>query len=180
MSSSRLGILAAALLVVGTLACRKAAPVRSRSAPDGPGEAPPTQTIVLFFADGEGRLQRESREVPELPQAEPARIRIVLEELLLGSRQGLLAPFPWGVGVKTVFVDNRGTAYVDLEPAPPPGVVTGTNAEVTLAYATVNTVVANTHGIVRVQLLFSGKEVETFGHLDLSHPLVPQAALVAP
>lgn len=135
---------------------------------------------MLFFVDAEGRLQRESREVPALPSTEPSRISLVLEELFSGSRQGLSSAFPWPVSVRTVFVDKRGTAFVDLAPAPPPEAVAGTDMEAALVYATVDTVVANCHGIERVQLLFDGKQVDTLGHLDLSHPLVPQTGLVAP
>ena len=47
-------------------------------------------------------------------------------------------------------------------------------------YAVVNTVVANGGGISRVQLLFGGREVATFGNVDLSRPLPPSLDIVAP
>jgi hypothetical protein len=176
-----LAVLAATSLVVwGAAACRRPAPQSVQPATGLQEPAPPPESIVLFFVDAESRLQRESREVPALPSTEQARIRLVLEELLSGSRQGLSSAFPWPVTVRTVFVDKRGTAYVDLAPAPPPEAVAGTDTEAALVYATVNTVVANSHGIARVQLLFDGKQVDTLGHLDLSRPLVPQTGLVAP
>ena len=180
MTSRGLVVLAAAVLVVGSVACRKPAPARTAPSTGVQEPVPPTASIVLFFVDAQGRLQRENREVPELPSSVQARVRLILEELLLGSRQGLASPFPWQVGVRTIFVDQQGTAFVDLTPAPPPDAVAGTDAEAALAYATVDTVVANCHGIERVQLLFDGREVETFGHLDLSRPLKPQTGLVAP
>ena len=49
-----------------------------------------------------------------------------------------------------------------------------------LTYATVDTVAANCPGILRVQLLFGGREVSTFGHLDLSQPVAPAVDVVAP
>jgi hypothetical protein len=169
-------VLAASGLTVG--GCRKAPAPATPAAPVAEPAAPP-ESIVLFFVSAEGDLQRESREVPELPTAPQARIRLVLEELLLGSKQGLTSPFPWPAAVRTVFVDAQGTAYVDLTPAPPADAVMGSNAETTMAYATVNSVVANCHGIQRVQILFDGREVDTLGHLDLSRPLLPQTGMVA-
>ena len=181
MTGSRVP-LAACGLVLAVLAlaapgCRKAPTPVAPTRPVAEQAAPP-MSIVLFFVDADGSLQRETREVPELPISPQARIRLVLDELLLGSKQGLASPFSWAASVRTVFVDGRGTAYVDITPAPPPGTVVGSNAEATLAYATVDSVVANCQGIRRVQILFDGREVDTFGHLDLSRPLEPQTGLV--
>lgn len=172
--------LVATALVLAGVACRKPTSPAEDPTAQTQEPTPPPERVVLFFVDAEGRLQRETRQVPELPAGEQARIRLILDELILGSRQGLTSPFPWPTSVKTVFVGSHGTAFVDLTPAPPPGSVMGTNMEAALVYALVSTVVANCHGIERVQLLFDGREVETLGHLDLSHPLQPQTGLVAP
>ena len=56
----------------------------------------------------------------------------------------------------------------------------GTDGEVALAYATVNSVIANCPGVRRVQVLLGGRQVTTLGHLDLSRPLSPNLNLVAP
>ena len=177
----------AVALLAGALTCGLlvAAGCRARQVPSPTIEQPVagsssgTVPIVLFFVAEDGRLQRESREIAELPPAPAARVRLVLDELLAGSRAGLASPVPWAVSVQTVFVDRAGTAFVDLS-APPTPVIAGTSAELVFVYAVVNSVVANGGGISRVQLLFGGKEVTTFGNVDLSRPLPPSLDLVAP
>jgi len=157
---------------------RAAAPAPETSGGTAAPTAPPAQ-IVLFYPGDDTLLHRERREVPELPGAVPPRIKLVLDELLAGSQEGWPAAFPWTATVEAVFVDRAGNAFVDYS-APPAGAVAGTATEVALAYATVNTVVANCPGIQRVQLLFGGYEVSTLGHLDLSRPLEPRPEFIAP
>ncbi len=177
--------LLAAVLVLAALAAvvllaRRAPrpPVQPASAATAAPTAVPAQ-IVLFFPGDDDLLHRETREVPALPAAPASRVRLVVEELVTGSHTGLAPAFPWTATVETVFVDHGGDAFVDFSP-PPADAVEGTATEMAMAYATANTVAANCPGIARVQLLFGGRQVETFGHLDLSKPLRPQPALVAP
>lgn len=183
MSHRRAGALLAGALTccgwMGATACRP------RQAPPPSVDKPVvassigTVPIVLFFVAEDGRLQRESREVPELPPVPAARARLVLDELLAGSHTGLASPVPWAVTVQTVFVDRAGTAFVDFS-TPPQPTITGTSAELAFVYAVVNSVVANGGGISRVQLLFGGREVATFGNVDLSRPLPPGLDTVVP
>lgn len=131
-------------------------------------------TVVLYFVGEDGRLRREAREVPEVPASTPALVRLVLDELLTGSREGLTSPFPWATNIQAVLVDSAGTAFVDLSP-PPADAPEGSSVEVTLVYAVVNSITANCRGIERVQILFGGREIETLGHIDLSRPLTASA-----
>ncbi len=171
-----LGVLA----VVVLLSLRHKAPVPV-AAPEAatPAPTPVPAALVLFFPGDDAMLHREAREVPELPAAIPARIKLVMEELVAGSRQGFAPGVPWGATVQAVFVDRDGNAWVDLTP-PPADAVSGTDGEIDLAYAAVNSIAANCPGVRRVQLLFGGQQVATFGHLDLSRPLAPAPELVAP
>ncbi len=141
--------------------------------------APVTTKVYLFFPGDDTLLHREIRDVPELPAATTTRIRSVLEELLAGSQSGLAPAFPWAATIDAVFVDRDGNAYVDLSP-PPEELVQGSDAELMLVYAVVNSVVANCVGVQHVQLLFGGHEVKTLGHVDLSRPLEARPQLVAP
>jgi hypothetical protein len=136
-------------------------------------------TVTLFFPGEGGLLEREAREVADLPEAGPARIRAIVGELLAGSQNGRAPLLPWTATLHAAFVDNSGSAFVDLS-APPKGVVEGTTTEAALVYGIVHSVVANCPGVERVQLLFDGSEVTTLGHLDLSRPLPPRFELVAP
>lgn len=169
-----------AALVAVVLLSRRGAETPSTETPSAtPLPTPAPVHLVLFFPAADRLLHREEREVPELPSTLTSRVRVVMEELLSGSRFGYANPFPWPATVDAVFVDREGNAYVDLSP-PPAGAVEGTATEVALAYAAVSTVIANCPEVVRVQLIFGGREVHTLGHLDLSRPLAPAVELVAP
>jgi len=177
--------LLAVLLVAAGVAAVVLVARRGTVQPSQPGEAPPpTPTpvpgkLVLFFPGDDTFLHRERRDVPELPTTTPARIRLVVEELLAGSREGFASPFSWAATVQAVFVDSRGNAFIDLS-APPADSVSGSAAEEALIWAAVNSVVANCAAVDRVQLLFGGKELSTLGHIDLARPLAPRPELVAP
>ena len=166
--------------VVPLGACRRPPVAAAPAAPAAALQATPLPgRLVLFFPGDDALLHREAREVPELPAGALPRMRLVMEELLAGSREGLPPAFPWPGSVQAVFLDRAGNAYVDLSP-PPSDSPAGTEIETTIAYATVNSLVANCPGVQRVQLLFGGKEIATLGHLDLSRPLAPNLELVAP
>ncbi|MDD5564849.1 MAG: GerMN domain-containing protein, partial [Thermoanaerobaculaceae bacterium] len=162
----------AALVVLGVLAAvvllgrRHRAPAPPPAAEEAtPAPTPVPAALVLFFPGDDAMLHREAREVPELPAGVPARIKLVMEELVAGSHQGFAPAVPWGATVQAVFLDRDGNAWVDLTP-PPADVVAGTDGELDLAYAAVNSIAANCPGVRRVQLLFGGQQVATFGHLD--------------
>jgi len=136
-------------------------------------------SVTLFFPGESGLLERETREVADLAAPGPARVRMILAELIVGSQEGRAAALPWPVTVHAAFVDRAGNAYLDLS-APPADLIEGTAGEAAVVYAVVQSVVANCPGVERVQLLFDGSEVTTLGHLDLSRPLAPRPELVAP
>jgi hypothetical protein len=167
------------LTVVVFLARRHQPRSQAATAPVTAAATPIPGHLVLFFPGNDTLLHRETREVPELPTGVGARVRLVVEELVAGSREGYAPAFPWAAAVQAVFVDREGNAYVDLTP-PPADAIAGTDAELALAYATTNSVVANCPGVERLQLLFGGQQVATLGHLDFSRPLAPKLDLVAP
>jgi len=176
-------VIAAVLAAVVLLSVRHKHPAPAAPAPSAAAQpivpTPVPGKLVLFFPGDDALLHREAREVPELPAGALPRIRLVMEELLAGSREGFSPAFPWPGSVQAVFLDRDGNAYVDLS-SPPPDSPSGSDIEVVIAYATANSLVANCPGVRRVQVLFGGHEVATLGHLDLSKPLAPNLELVAP
>jgi hypothetical protein len=179
---SALRVLAAGAALAGLVALAGGCRGRQVAPPRVAAVATPTPEpveLVMFYPGDDDFLHRERREIPELPASGPSRVKAVVEELLSGSRDGYAPAFPWPATVETAFVDGTGNAYVDFS-APPSDAVEGTSTELAMAYATVHTVVANCPGVARVQLLFGGHQVSTFGHLDLSRPLAPRPELVAP
>jgi hypothetical protein len=168
-----------AVFVAVVLLSRHHPPPTAPVAGATPVPTPVPGILVLFFPADDTLLHREARQVPEVPAAVGARIRLVVEELVSGSRQGFAPAVPWAATVQAVFVDRDGNAYVDLS-SPPEGAVRGTDGELDFAFATVNSVVTNCPSVRRVQLLLGGREVPTLGHLDLSRPLAPDLEIVAP
>lgn len=165
----------AAVLMLGGPAERPAEVVPLRELPT-PTPAPEQRVILLFLGD-DGLLHPELRSVP-LPAELPARVRVVLDQLLAGPEGKLASPIPYQAGVGPVFVDDHGTAFVDLTAPPTP--LEGSHIELMLAYAVVDSVLLNCPELRAVQLLFDGHEVATLtGHLDLSRPLVLNKRFIA-
>jgi hypothetical protein len=136
------------------------------------------QRLVLLFPGGDGLLHPELR-TTAVPGDPAGRTRVVVTELLAGSGSGLGPVLPYPAVLTGVFVDGRGTAFVDLSPPAEP--LGGSHNELMLAYGVVNSVLLNCPELSRVQLLFGGEEVETLtGHLDLSRPLPLNRAFIAP
>ena len=139
---------------------------------------PPQQRLVLLFPGADGLLHPELR-TTAVPVDSAGRAQVVVTELLAGSGSGLGPVLPYSAVLAGVFVDGRGTAFVDLSPPPEP--LGGSHTELLLAYGVVDSVLLNCPELSRVQLLFGGEEVETLtGHLDLSRPLPLNRAFIAP
>jgi hypothetical protein len=138
-------------------------------------------SVKLFFeaADRPG-LALEERTVPYHNDL-PRQLRVVLEELIGGSRTGLVAPVPGATRVLEVFVSPRGIAFVDLSGEVSAKGNRGSNEELYTVYALVNTLTMNFPAVKRVQLLVDDRPTDTLGgHIDLSRPLPPDMTLLAP
>jgi len=152
-------------------------PERGVVSPAGPAETAPSTEgerrirATLYFLSSSGNaLVPEEREIALAPSLQ-AQLRLVVEELLRGSRRGLPSPFPPGVVLRDVFASPQGLAYVDLSQelvANHPG---GSEFEQLTVYSLSNTLTTNFPAVTRVQILVEGREVETLaGHLDLTIP----------
>jgi hypothetical protein len=137
--------------------------------------------VKLFFeAPDRPGLQLEERSV--VYDAHLARqLKIVLEELISGSRGQLISPIPPETKALEVFVTADGCAYVDLsrEILLPRGA--GSQEEEHTVYSIVNTLTSNFPAVTHVQLLVEDRPVLSLGgHTDLSRPLLPDMTLLAP
>ena len=112
----------------------------------------------------------------EVPAKSPARGAI--EELIAGGvPPGCDRPLPEGVKVRGVRVDG-GIATADFSDELVTGFGGGSSSEEAAVYSIVNTL-TSVPGIARVQILVSGKQVETIGgHLDVRGPLAFDGELV--
>ena len=101
-----------------------------------------------------------------------ARLFYVSREQLQPAPAPLLGALPPGTGLRTVFLTERGDAYVDLTAEASTAHTGGSLDELFSVYAIVNLLTSNLPAISRVQILVDGKEVDSLaGHIDLRHPL---------
>jgi hypothetical protein len=150
-----------------------------KPAPSEDPEAVRKISVKLFF-EGDDRpgLVIEERTVG-LSQDLATQIRSVVEELIRGSTQSLVAPLDPATKVLSVFVTARGVAYVDLSKEAARG-AGGSEDELLTVYAVVNSITANFPSVRRVQILIDDHAAETLsGHVDLSRPLPPDMTLLA-
>lgn len=143
------------------------------------GFSGPKFSATLYFSSTDGKyLKAEQRDVPER-QDRSGQVKQVVEELVRGPVSGLTPTFPAGARVKGVFMDGKGTAYVDFSrelQAEYPG---GAWTETLTIYSLVDTLAANFPEITQVQILVEGSQLDTLaGHIDTSRPFPPRPALI--
>lgn len=138
-----------------------------------------TKRVTIFFlSENDNLLHPEEREIQQGTLNEEA--RAVVEEIIRGSRSGLLNTVPETTRLRQVFVTSDGTAYVDLSRQILEASYYGSSGEMAAVYSIVNSLTYNFKGIKRVSLLVEGNERETLGgHIDLSRPFKPDYSLVA-
>ncbi|MCR4409426.1 MAG: GerMN domain-containing protein [Candidatus Saccharicenans sp.] len=138
-----------------------------------------TKRVTIFFlSENDNLLHPEEREIQQGTLNEEA--RAVVEEIIRGSRSGLLNTVPETTRLRQVFVTSDGTAYVDLSRQILEASYYGSSGEMAAVYSIVNSLTYNFKGIKRVSLLVEGNERETLGgHIDLSRPFSPDYSLVA-
>jgi spore germination protein GerM len=139
---------------------------------------PTSRMVRLFFAVPDAdKLQEEERTIPRAASFVGEAKRAV-EELINGPTGELNPTIPPGVKVRQLYIDSRGTAYVDftrdLQTKHPGGSV----GELLTIYSIVDTLTANFEEINRVKILVEGSEVLTLaGHIDTRHPFKPRFSL---
>ena len=149
------------------------------------GESPPESAglrravTVYFPREGDDLLVGEIREIAA-DSAPAGEARAILAELLKGSAEGNLSPFPPETKLVQVYVTKNGTAYVDFSREVAARHPSGTSAEMATIYAVVNSLTANLKTVKRVFILVDGEEKETLsGHISLDRSLRSNMTLVA-
>ncbi len=138
------------------------------------------QLIVhLYFSDRENRfLIAEDRAV--LHSDEPAELgRIIIKELILGPREGLMQTIPTGADLRAFYLTQDGTAYVDLTKEITEEHPGGVKSELLTIYSMVNSLILNISEINAVKILIGGGESLTLtGHIDLRFPFKANMLLI--
>lgn len=167
-----------------------------------PTPIPPRRIALYFESLDDEKLRPEARDIPATAD-DIGFLKAVAREVLEGPRHpALLRPFPEGWTVRAAFRLANGIAVVDLaypeearaaelEGPPVPGTPTptatprylmpqqprwetGSHQEDMAVQSLLLSIVKNAPDVARVVLLVGGEPVDTLGgHLDLTHPLVP-------
>lgn len=152
---------------------RSRAPVAA-PATQAPAPATPERKIkaMLYFIAEDGlSIVATEREVPF---AEPvvAQARNIVTAQLGDAPAPLTSSIPRGTTLRSVFITERGDAFVDLSAEVTTNHPGGAIDELLTVYTLVNALTVNLPSIARVQILVNGKEADTLaGHVDLRHPL---------
>jgi spore germination protein GerM len=105
--------------------------------------------------------------------------REILAAQVARVAEPLVSAVPPGTTVRTVFIADDGSAYIDLSRQVAAAHGGGTLDELLTVYTFVNALTANLPAVTAVQVLVDGKEVETLaGHVDLRRPLAGNPAWV--
>jgi len=135
-----------------------------------PPVAGPTERVVLFVAhDDDGTLRAESAMIP-MPSGRQQRAEELLQALL-SVYLDKSSPHVLGAGseIRSVYLVDPGVAVIDVNGAFADTHRSGVLVEELTVASLIQTVSANTPGIVKVKLLVDGQPRETLaGHADLS------------
>lgn len=144
------------------------------SPPPGATPAPPIETvrITLYFPDVNGALLHpEERDIPK-PATAALFLRSLYAELQKGpTREGLMPVIPPKMQLRNAFLLRQGEAVLDL--AVDSGLTFGSDEELAIVAALVDTTLQNVAETSRVRILINGEPAETLGgHVDLTRPLL--------
>ncbi|MFC2160281.1 GerMN domain-containing protein [Acidobacteriota bacterium] len=163
------------LLFTGGIEKTKKLPLPSIPEPDTSfEEIPEPKKITLYFpSEVDGLLHGEEREILSTSSL-IFEIKQTIEELLIGSENGYISPFPPGSKLREVFMIEDGIVYVDFSKEIQDEHLSGTTAEISTVYSVVNSLAFNFKSVKKIFILVDGNEKETLkGHIDISRPLVP-------
>jgi len=179
---SRRGAIAAAIVGVAAagawllfIALPRWSGSREQPPAEARGTAPSAErkiTATLYYISEDGlSLVGMQREVPFAASAEQ-QARLIVEAQLAPAPQPLLSAIPEGTTLQSLFLSDKGHAFVDLSSNARTRHPGGALHELFTIYTIVNALTVNLPAIARVQILVDGREVDTLaGHVDLRHPL---------
>ncbi len=151
----------------------QAAPAAQPGAPAAAGTGAERKiTATLYYISEDGlSLVGVQREVP-FGEAVTEQARHIMEQQLGSAPEPLVSALPTGTTLRTLFISERGDAFVDLSGDVSARHNGGALDELFTVYTVVNALTVNLPAITRVQILIDGQEADTLaGHVDLRHPL---------
>jgi hypothetical protein len=158
---------------------RSAARASAAGAPTAPSTVGRRIKAHLFYVDADGtRLSSVERDVA-FGEGTVEQARQIIEAQIGAVAEPLVSAVPPGTRLRTLFVTDRGEAFVDFSRELLTGHSGGSTNELLTVYTIVEALTTNLPAVTAVQLLVDGKQVETLaGHVDLRRPLAKNLALV--
>lgn len=158
---------------------RSNVPTKAAGTPAAP--ATPGRKIkahLFYVADDGTRLRDLERDVAfggdTVEQA-----RQIIEAQIAPTVEPLVSAVPPGTKLRTLFVTDRGEAFVDFSGELVTRHSGGSTDEMLTIYTIVDALTANLPAVSSVQVLVEGKAIETLaGHVDLSRPLAKNLSWV--
>jgi hypothetical protein len=161
--------------IVGSLVVKKYR-ISTTPSTTPPVEQAGTKLITLFFADENGRLVREGREIEDGTDAAESIVSMI-DELASGPVGDYSAVLPDSTQVRKVCLQGD-EAIIDFGRELYDDLPSGSAAEMTAVYAVIDTIAVNVPQVRKVLFLKEGLPVDTMkGHLDLRRPLLPDFSL---
>lgn len=130
----------------------------------------PTETVTIWVAhDDPGTLRPQSASIP-LTSGRQERAEALLRSLLdIYTGKGSPHPLSAGAEIRAVYLVEPGTAIIDVNGVLASGQTSGILAEDLTVASLMETLAANTPGLLRIKILIDGKEANTLaGHTDIS------------
>ncbi len=126
---------------------------------------------LYYVSDDGSRLTAAEREVA-YGEGTVEQARQIVEAQIAPASEPLVSAIPTGTKLRSLFVTDRGAAFVDLSREMATAHSGGSQDELLTVYTIVNALTENLPAVKAVQILVDGKEVETLaGHVDLRRPL---------
>lgn len=174
----RLAVPALALLLLS--GCKREEK-KQAEVPQFPSPSGQTQVsrTLLYPAEEDMLLTECNALLPSYGDSHKDLAELVKRYVAGPAGEGQVLPYPENCGLRAVFFLNSSSVVVDLSgPVRSGG---GSSTETARVYGLVDTIAWNFREIRTVKILVEGQEVDTLlGHLDLSHPLPPEASYLAP
>lgn len=134
-------------------------------------EARKIRARLFFVAEDGVRLVPVEQEVP-YEEGTLEQAKRIIEAQLGPPRAPQASAIPPGTTLRTIFLAQGGTAYIDLSQEISTAHPGGTTNEILTVYTLVNALTINLPAITGVQLLIDGREIDSLvGHLDLRRPM---------
>lgn len=135
--------------------------------------------IVLYFSDLDGDyLIREKRKIEKRGEMKEE-AKEVIDELIKGSKKGLIPTLPPRTKCLSIGLKEKGIAIVNFNHSLLKDHPGGSSAEILTVYSIVHSLTQNFPRIRQVQILIEGRPVETIaGHLSLKQPIAPKLDLI--